>query len=131
MGKEFGGDVQHFRKESAARLAQILRIPTLPETELTRVVFETFAATLSLVPALRTWSDREKQALSEIIQARSGRSEMRYLHLTQGHDKLRTAFLKLGSKGRRSVHGNCGKIMVSAAGFEPATHALKGHCSTN
>jgi hypothetical protein len=21
--------------------------------------------------------------------------------------------------------------MVSAAGFEPATHALKGHCSTN
>jgi len=21
--------------------------------------------------------------------------------------------------------------LVSAAGFEPATHALKGHCSTN
>jgi hypothetical protein len=98
MGKEFGGDVQHFRKESAVRLAQILRIPTLPETELTRVVFETFAATLSLVPALRTWSGREKQVLWEIIQARSGRSEMRYLRLTQGHDKLRTAFLKFGSK---------------------------------
>ena len=29
--------------------------------------------------------------------------------------------------------GNCSKcfeILVSAAGFEPATHALKGHCST-
>jgi hypothetical protein len=24
----------------------------------------------------------------------------------------------------------CFKILVSAAGFEPATHALKGHCST-
>ena len=23
------------------------------------------------------------------------------------------------------------EILVSAAGFEPATHALKGHCSTN
>jgi hypothetical protein len=23
------------------------------------------------------------------------------------------------------------KTMVSAAGLEPATHALKGHCSTN
>ena len=23
------------------------------------------------------------------------------------------------------------KMVVSAAGFEPATHALKGHCSTN
>ena len=22
-------------------------------------------------------------------------------------------------------------VLVSAAGFEPATHALKGHCSTN
>ena len=22
-------------------------------------------------------------------------------------------------------------FLVSAAGFEPATHALKGHCSTN
>ena len=26
---------------------------------------------------------------------------------------------------------NCFEILVSAAGFEPATHALKGHCSTN
>src|SRR5579862_3296353 len=26
---------------------------------------------------------------------------------------------------------NCFGILVSAAGFEPATHALKGHCSTN
>jgi hypothetical protein len=25
---------------------------------------------------------------------------------------------------------NCFEILVSAAGFEPATHALKGHCST-
>ena len=26
---------------------------------------------------------------------------------------------------------NCFEILVSAAGLEPATHALKGHCSTN
>ena len=25
----------------------------------------------------------------------------------------------------------CLENMVSAAGFEPATHALKGHCSAN
>jgi hypothetical protein len=28
-------------------------------------------------------------------------------------------------------NANCPESMVSAAGFEPATHALKGHCSTN
>jgi len=98
MGKDFGGDAQRFRKETAARLAQILRIPSLPQGELSRVVFKTFAATLSLTPDLGTWSAREKKALWEIIQARSGRNEMRYLHLMQSHDKLRAAFLKLGSQ---------------------------------
>ncbi len=99
MGNEFGGDVQRFRKESATRLARILRIPSLPEDQLSRDIFETFAATLSLIPGLRTWSTPEKQTLLEIIRAQSGRDEMRYLHLTQGHEKLRAAFLKLGSKG--------------------------------
>jgi hypothetical protein len=31
--------------------------------------------------------------------------------------------------GHKSPEGF--EIMVSAAGLEPATHALKGHCSTN
>ena len=29
------------------------------------------------------------------------------------------------------VSENASGLMVSAAGLEPATHALKGHCSTN
>jgi len=99
MGKEFGGDISQFQKVSAACLARILRIPTPPEDQLSRVVFETFAPTLSLIPELQSWSVREKQSLLEVIRARSGRDEMRYLHLTQGHDKLRAAFLKMGSKG--------------------------------
>src|SRR5882762_6544574 len=99
MGKEFGGDIRQFQKVSAACLARILRIPTPPEDQLSRVVVEAFAPTLSLIPELQSWSVREKQSLLEVIRARSGRDEMRYLHLTQGHDKLRAAFLKMGSKG--------------------------------
>jgi hypothetical protein len=34
-------------------------------------------------------------------------------------------------KLRTSKTRKCLRILVSAAGFEPATHALKGHCSTN
>jgi hypothetical protein len=99
MGKGFGGDVLRFRKESAVHLARILRIPIPDEDELSRVVFENFAATLSLIAELQSWSVPEKQSLLGVIRSRSGRDEMRYLHLTQGHDKLRAAFLKLGSKG--------------------------------
>jgi hypothetical protein len=35
----------------------------------------------------------------------------------------------MGSE-RRDIESAPG-FMVSAAGLEPATHALKGHCSTN
>jgi hypothetical protein len=36
------------------------------------------------------------------------------------------------SRSKRIISNTTGKMeLVSAAGFEPATHALKGHCSTN
>jgi hypothetical protein len=36
-----------------------------------------------------------------------------------------------GIEDDAEVISKSGSYMVSAAGFEPATHALKGHCSTN
>jgi hypothetical protein len=33
--------------------------------------------------------------------------------------------------GSDAIQLNRKEFLVSAAGFEPATHALKGHCSTN
>jgi hypothetical protein len=40
-------------------------------------------------------------------------------------------YLWRNQKGQFPALFNSLKNMVSAAGFEPATHALKGHCSTN
>jgi hypothetical protein len=98
MGKEFEGDVRRFRKASAARLARTLRTSIPVGNESFRTAFETFAVTLSLVPDLSSWTALEKQKLLEIIRARSGSNEMRYLHLLQAHEKLRAALLKLGSE---------------------------------
>jgi hypothetical protein len=39
--------------------------------------------------------------------------------------------IKTKSVSRGLTAGKPLKALVSAAGFEPATHALKGHCSTN
>ena len=38
--------------------------------------------------------------------------------------------IKTGPKSTLPKSSKYLEIMVSAAGFEPATHALKGHCST-
>src|SRR4029077_12745658 len=45
--------------------------------------------------------------------------------LLQAHEDLSS------SKSLRRFGAQRHKQMVSAAGFEPATHALKGRCSTN
>jgi hypothetical protein len=99
MGTHFGGDVSRFRRTSCERLAQILKMQVPAAGDPSRKAFESFAVIMSLVSESRTWSAREKRTLMEIIQARSSGDEMRYLHLTQRHDRLRGAFLQLGSKG--------------------------------
>ena len=45
-------------------------------------------------------------------------------HVGESQPRLRSAE---NSQTNEELEG----YMVSAAGFEPATHALKGHCSTN
>jgi hypothetical protein len=52
---------------------------------------------LSVVPGLASWSRQEKQALVQIIRAKSAANEMRYLHLMQRHRRLREVLLELGS----------------------------------
>jgi integrase len=46
-----------------------------------------------------------------------------------GHSANRAIFCDSASLSEHPVESN--SYMVSAAGLEPATHALKGHCSTN
>ena len=51
--------------------------------------------------------------------------------MAQPEDEIRDAeSMRLDSEAERV---NCHRVdrLVSAAGLEPATHALKGHCSTN
>ena len=58
--------------------------------------FADFAAVLLLTPDVPRWTAEEKGALGEIIAAKAGRTELRYLHLLQKHPRLRAAILKLG-----------------------------------
>jgi len=95
MGKELGGDGQRFREAGVRSLARVLRT-RVPEGGRTRKAFEDFALVVTLIPGLRSWSAAEKRGLVEIIHAKVGRDEIRYLYLLQRHGRLRREMLRLG-----------------------------------
>jgi hypothetical protein len=98
MAQRFGGDVARFRKTAAESLATVLGLRTRSGTTLTNATLEHFGMVSSLVPEMRTWGALDKRRLLEIIRAKPGGDEMRYLHLLQRHGRLRQAILALGSK---------------------------------
>ena len=97
MAEKFGGDFERFKKAAAKRLTRLLSYPGKSE-EASGDRFGDFAMIAELIPELGSWSRGENKALREIIRAKTGSDEMRYLHLLQGHGRLREALLKLGSE---------------------------------
>jgi hypothetical protein len=97
MAREFRGDSSRIRKESVRSVARILHVATSSWTPSERISFENFAMLLTLVPGLRSWKRDEKEALVRIIRSKSNADELTYLHLTQRHERLRKALLRLGS----------------------------------
>jgi len=95
MARLFGGDAQRMRTESVRAVDGILGISSWSAVE--KAGLEQFAVVLALVPDLASWSPGEKRALAEIIRAKGTRDEMKYLHLTQTHERLRDALLRIGS----------------------------------
>jgi len=97
MARKFGGDAGRMRAESARSVARILGVNTSPWSALEKASFENFAVALAEVHNLSSWTREEKDALLQIIRAKAARNEMRYLHLTQQHKRLRDTLLKIGS----------------------------------
>ena len=54
---------------------------------------------LELIPGIHRWSEAERNGISAIAEAKQSREdEARYLRLMQGHSRLRTAVVELGSR---------------------------------
>jgi hypothetical protein len=97
MARHFNGDSMRIRQESVRAIARILGVTPSSWTHLERASFDNLAVVLALVPDLSAWTNAQKQAVLQIIRAKSKPNEMLYLHLVQRHDRLREALLKLGS----------------------------------
>jgi hypothetical protein len=97
MARRFGGDAGPMRAELARRVTKILSVDTSKWSPLARCTLDNFAGVLGLVHNLSSWARDEKDALVEVIHAKTGRDEMRYLQLTKKHKRVRDALLKIGS----------------------------------
>jgi hypothetical protein len=97
MAREFGGKSDLIRDASKEHVARALDVRTSGWSEQEQSAFENFALVLAMVPDLSAWTSAEKQGLMQIVRAKAGADEMKFLHLTQNHGRLREALLKLGS----------------------------------
>jgi len=97
MAREFQGDSARIRKESVRSVSRILAVNPNSWSELQKASLENYALVLALISDLSSWKREEKDALVEIVRAKAKPDEMLYLHLSQRHEKLRDALLKLGS----------------------------------
>jgi len=97
MAREFGGDASRMREVCSCSVARILGVNPSSWTALKQASFENFAPVLTEIPDLSSWTLDEKQALVQIIRAKSKPDEMLYLRLTLRHARLRRGLLRLGS----------------------------------
>jgi hypothetical protein len=98
MAREFGGDAEALRSASERRVAAILRVRPRGMSPLERKAFAEYAPVLAAVPDLPRWTKGELRGVADVLRAKAGASERRYLRLLQGHDRLRRALIVLGSR---------------------------------
>ncbi|HLX84886.1 MAG TPA: hypothetical protein VKR59_13375 [Terriglobales bacterium] len=96
MARDFGGDAERMREYSKRTLERALGVNTSSWSQLEKAAFDNYALVLGQVPELDAWNKEDKEGLVRVIRAKASRDEMLYLHLTQQHDRLRSALLRLG-----------------------------------
>ena len=97
MSERFGGDADRMREETAERLSTTLGIRHGKLRPAAQNALSDFAVALSVGDNVGNWTREEKHLLKEIIEAKAGPAESRYLKLMQRHTRLRGALIRLGS----------------------------------
>jgi len=99
MVRDFGGDAERARRESARRVARTLGVGVRTFRGPKRRAFENLALVLDTLPDLADWTREEKDLAVAVLKAKAGSDERRYLALMRQHGRMRRAFLRLG-RGR-------------------------------
>jgi hypothetical protein len=98
MAAEFSGNAERMRSQLVTRISRTLGVSARDWSPAEASSLKDFATVLELIPDLSKWSQEERKALVEIVRAKAGVDERRYLRLMQRHEQFRRAVLRLGSR---------------------------------
>ena len=79
-------------------VSQALRLKPTDLSASGQHVFSELALVLAMLPDLSRWSKEEKSAIKQIVRAKTGTDELRYLKLLQRNQKLRDGLRAIGSR---------------------------------
>jgi hypothetical protein len=94
--RQRGGDAGRLRASAEGRVARALGLRRLSPAE--RRAFEAMAPALDAIPGLARWTRDERRAAADVVRAKAGKDERRYLRRMQRHRRLREAWIGLGSR---------------------------------
>jgi hypothetical protein len=97
MASRYHGDQTRMRERTMRIVRDKLGFSTRSWNEVQMRAFSDFAVVLNLVRDLHDWSREEKRRVIQIILAKAGAEEARYLKLMQRHRRLRAVIIELGS----------------------------------
>ncbi len=97
MANAFSGDPKAIREASLKRVTHTLSIKTNRWTDAEKSALDHLALPMAMIPNLDRWDPAQKELAVEIIRAKAGNDEARYLKLMQKHPALRRALIRLGS----------------------------------
>lgn len=97
LAARFAGDAERMRQDSLKQLARWLGLNLEGWKDQERSALAELAVSIVLIPELNEWRRDEKDLLLRILRAKVRGDEAHYLRLMQKHERLRAAFIKLGS----------------------------------
>jgi hypothetical protein len=94
---QFGGGERKHRHALVTSVAHSLGVKPTDLSAAEHRVFSDLALVLAMIPDLSRWSKEEKSAIRQIVRAKAGTDELRYVRLLQSHQKLRDGLRTIGS----------------------------------
>jgi hypothetical protein len=96
--QQFGGGERKHRQALVTSVAHALGVKPTDLSVSEHRVFSDLALVLAMIPDLSRWSKEEKSAIRQIVRAKAGTDESRYVGLLQSHQKLRDGLRTIGSR---------------------------------
>src|SRR5262245_55796943 len=95
VSRRFDGDRQAAARAGTEVVRRALGVSTARWTSDERTALERLSLVVALIPDLRRWPPSDRRRLVDVMRAKGGPSEARYVRLLDGHRRLRESLASL------------------------------------